>query len=87
MWKYILFWNAEFDLFHTSILSAWDKGSKTVSKSRSEGKIADEKESLIQKGSSGIHSVFEVLKILYSLKRNYLQQVKKNVRKLCSSWK
>lgn len=67
------------------VLSVWDKGSKKGCKRRSERKITDEKESLIQKGGDDIHSVFKVLKILYSLKRICLQQAKKNVRKLYSS--
>lgn len=67
------------------VFSVWDKGSKKGSKRRSDRKITDEKESLIQKGGDDIHSVFKVLKILYSLKRIRLQQATKNVRKLYSS--
>lgn len=67
------------------VLSVWDKGSKKGCKRRSERKITDEKESLIQKGGYDIHSVFKVLKVLYSFKRICLQQAKKNVRKLYSS--
>lgn len=48
-------------MFHLS----GTKGIKQPVKSRSEGKIIAEKESLIQKGDDGIHSVFKVLKILY----------------------
>lgn len=41
------------------------KGVKQAVKSRPEGKITAEKESLIQEGGNGIHSVFKVLKIVY----------------------
>lgn len=41
------------------------KGVKRAVKSRPEGKITAEKESPIQEGGNGIHSVFKVLKIVY----------------------
>lgn len=75
MWKHILFWHAECDLFQTRCFISLRQGSKRdYKKNRSKGKIIAKKESLIQNGGDGIHGVFKVLKILYSLKRICLQQ-------------